>query len=54
MTNMLAPIIGGLLFDFVSYATAALVIAGWNMISVIVEYTLLLLIYRCAKLLIVE
>ena len=43
---MLAPIIGGLLFDFVGYSFAALFIAGWNSISVIVEYMLLILIYR--------
>ena len=43
---MLAPIIGGLLFDFVGYSFAALFIAAWNSISGIVEYTLLILIYR--------
>ena len=44
--QMLAPIIGGLLFDFVGYSFAALFIAAWNSISGIVEYTLLILIYR--------
>ena len=44
--QMLAPIIGGLLFDFVGYSFAALFIAGWNSVSVIVEYMLLILIYR--------
>ena len=44
--QMLAPIIGGLLFDFVGYSSAALFIAGWNLVSVVVEYMLLILIYR--------
>ena len=43
---MLAPIIGGLLFDFVGYPFSALFIAGWNLVSVVVEYMLLILIYR--------
>ena len=46
--QMLAPIIGGLLFDFVGYPFAAVFIAVWNLVSVIVEYTLLILIYRLA------
>ena len=44
--QMLAPIIGGLLFDFVGYSSAALFIAGWNLVSVVVEYMLLILIYN--------
>ena len=44
--QMLAPIIGGLLFDFVGYSFAALFIAVWNLVSVIVEYMLLIRIYR--------
>ena len=44
--QMLAPMIGGLLFDFVGYSFAAIFIAGWNLVSVIVEYMLLILIYR--------
>lgn len=43
---MLSPIVGGLLFDFVGYSFAAIFIAGWNLVSVIVEYLLLILIYR--------
>ena len=43
---MLAPIIGGLLFDFVGYPFSALFIASWNLVSVVVEYMLLILIYR--------
>ena len=43
---MLSPIVGGLLFDFVGYSFAAIFIAGWNLVSVIVEYMLLILIYR--------
>ena len=43
---MLAPIIGGLLFDFVGYPFSAIFIASWNLVSVVVEYILLTLIYR--------
>ena len=45
-TLILAPVIGGLLFDFVGEAFAAVFIAGWNIVSVVVEYSLLILIYR--------
>ena len=44
--QMLAPIIGGLFFDFVGYPFSALFIACWNSVSVIVEYMLLILIHR--------
>ena len=44
--QMLSPIICGLLFDFVGYSFAAIFIASWNLVSVIVEYLLLILIYR--------
>ena len=43
---MLAPIIGGLLFDFVGYPFSAIFISCWNLVSVVVEYMLLTLIYR--------
>ena len=43
---MLSPIVGGLLFDFVGYPFAAVFIGCWNVVSVIVEYLLLILIYR--------
>jgi len=46
LTLMLSPIVGGLLFDFVGYSFAAIFIGCWNVVSVIVEYLLLILIYR--------
>ena len=46
---MLSPIVGGLLFDFVGYPFAAVFIGCWNVVSVIVEYLLLILIYRYVR-----
>ena len=42
----LTPILAGLLFSYSTYAIAATVIAAWNLISVIVEYSLLISIYK--------
>ena len=42
----ITPILAGLLFSYSSYAIAASVIAAWNLLSVIVEYTLLISIYK--------
>lgn len=43
---ILAPILAGMLFDYVSYSFTALFIAGWNLVSVCLEYALLVKIYR--------
>jgi iron-regulated transporter 1 len=41
-----APVLAGLLFSYTSYIVVAVVVASWNMISVVAEYTLLYIIYR--------
>ena len=41
-----APILAGLLFSYASYVIAAAVIGIWNVISVILEYALLVSIYK--------
>ena len=43
---VLSPSFAGLIFDFVSTEAAAAVIGIWNVISVAVEYTMLVLIYK--------
>ena len=45
-TYMVAPALGGFLFSFVGYVWTGVAIAGWNIVSVCVEYTLLELIYK--------
>ena len=40
------PFLGGFLFDYTSYEITAAVIAVWNIVSVIIEYLLLLAIYK--------
>ena len=45
VSNLLAPAICGVIFDFLAYEDAALFIAAWNLVSVAVEYGLLSLIY---------
>jgi hypothetical protein len=42
---MLAPVISGQLFYFIGYMWTGVFIAGWNILSVICEYTLLSGIY---------
>ena len=44
--NILAPIIVGLIMNFASMTVAALYITGWNICSMIVEYFLLLKVYK--------
>ena len=44
-TYMLAPVISGQLFYFIGYMWTGVFIAGWNILSVICEYTLLSGIY---------
>ena len=44
--NILAPIIVGLIMNFASMTVAALFITGWNICSMIVEYFLLLKVYK--------
>merc|ERR1711962_375923 len=41
----LAPVLAGLMFSYVNYVVAAVVIGAWNIFSVILEYRLLLSIY---------
>jgi len=41
-----APVLAGWLFSYTSYIVVAIVVAGWNLFSVIAEYTLLFIIYR--------
>ena len=42
----LAPVLAGLLFSYTSYAVTAIVIAAWNLVSVVAEYLLLVAIYK--------
>ena len=43
---VLSPAFAGLIFDFASDAAVALAIGIWNIVSVVLEYYLLILIYR--------
>lgn len=43
---ILAPVLAGLLFDFISEEFTAVFLAAWNLVSVIIEYLLLVLIYK--------
>merc|ERR1719315_539117 len=45
-TYMLAPAAAGQLFTFCGFGLTGLIIAGWNIVSVCLEYLLLALIYR--------
>jgi len=45
-TYMLAPAAAGLLFTHLGFVVTGIVIAAWNVVSVSLEYLLLLLIYR--------
>merc|ERR1712038_9412 len=45
-TYMLAPAAAGLLFPHLGFVVTGIVIAAWNLVSVSLEYLLLLLIYR--------
>jgi len=45
-TYMLAPAAAGLLFTHLGFVVTGIVIAAWNLVSVSLEYLLLLLIYR--------
>ena len=45
-TYMLAPGAAGLFFTFLGYTITGVIIAGWNVVSVTLEYLLLSLIYR--------
>ncbi len=45
-SKMLAPVCVGQLFALAGYAWTAVVIGLWNVVSVCVEYGLLLVIYR--------
>eukprot|EP00088_Acartia_fossae_P000793 TRINITY_DN10310_c0_g1_i1.p1 TRINITY_DN10310_c0_g1~~TRINITY_DN10310_c0_g1_i1.p1 ORF type:complete len:602 (+),score=157.62 TRINITY_DN10310_c0_g1_i1:114-1919(+) len=41
-----APVVAGLLFSYTSYMVVTVVLAAWNLISMVAEYTLLFIIYR--------
>ena len=43
---VLSPSFAGLIFDFASNEVTAAVIGIWNLVSVVLEYTLLILIYN--------
>ena len=43
---VLSPSFAGLIFDFASAEVTAAVIGIWNLLSVVVEYTMLILIYK--------
>ena len=43
---VLSPSFAGLIFDFASPEVTAAVIGIWNLVSVAVEYTMLILIYK--------
>ena len=43
---VVSPAFAGVLFDFINDETAAAVIGIWNVVSVFVEYYLLVLIYK--------
>merc|ERR1711915_904898 len=45
-TYMLAPAAAGQLFTFFGFGYTGIIIAGWNIVSVCLEYLLLSLIYR--------
>merc|ERR1712079_67337 len=45
-TYMLAPAAGGLLFTYIGCIGTGIFIAAWNLVSVCLEYLLLILIYR--------
>jgi len=45
-TYMLAPAAAGQLFTFCGFGLTGLIIAGWNIVSVCLEYLLLALIYK--------
>merc|ERR1719233_1989257 len=45
-TYMLAPAVTGQLFTFFGFGYTGIIIAGWNIISVCLEYLLLALIYK--------
>merc|ERR1719232_1938976 len=45
-TYMLAPAAGGLLLDYIGYIGTGIFIAVWNVVSVVLEYLLLISIYR--------
>ena len=43
---VLSPSFAGLIFQFVSTEAAAAVIGIWNLVSVVIEYAMLVLIYK--------
>ena len=45
-TYMLAPAAGGLLFTYIGFVGTGVFIAAWNVFSVVLEYILLILIYK--------
>ena len=43
---VISPAIAGIIFDFINDEAAAALIGVWNVVSVFVEYYLLVLIYK--------
>ena len=46
LCSLLAPLTVGLIMSYTSLLVSAIVIAGWNVFSVVVEYSLLSRVYR--------
>lgn len=46
LTMVVAPIVTGQVLSRTSHSTGALVVAGWNLCTIVVEYTLLAKIYK--------
>lgn len=46
MSQMLAPTAVGMVMTYASLLTGALTIAGWNLFSIFIEYSLLVRVYR--------
>lgn len=43
---VISPAVAGIIFDFINEVTTAVVIGTWNIVSVFMEYYLLVLIYQ--------
>ena len=43
---VISPAVAGIIFDFINEVTTAVVIGTWNVVSVFMEYYLLVLIYQ--------
>ena len=43
---LVSPAVLGVVYDFIGPPAAAVFVAGWNVVSVFIEYALLAIIYR--------